>query len=191
MPAGPFALFVLLAHELLIGLIIGTVARIIMASVHTTGTVIAFQVGLAAAQSFDPNQGGQSALVATFMTVIAVTLVFVTETHHLMIEGMYFSYTRFPVGGELQVLDFAMLVTKMVSTAFELGVQLASPFMVYGLVYNVSLGLVARLMPQMPVFFVGMPLNIILGFLLLSLVIGSIMTVYTEHFIDLLTGFMG
>jgi flagellar biosynthetic protein FliR len=67
-----------------------------------------------------------------------------------------------------------------VSAAFRVGIQLSAPFLVFGLLFNVGLGVLSRLMPQMQVFFVGMPLSILLGFLMLLLVIGMMMGTFTE-----------
>ncbi len=191
MPSGPFNLLVLIFREALIGIMIGTAARLILASVHTTGTLIAFQTGLAAAQSFDPSQGSQSALVASLMTLMAVVLIFTMDMHHLMILGMQHSYITFPTGQAILFGDFATVTMKMVTQSFALGVQLATPFIVYGVLYNLGLGLIARLMPSLPVFFVGMPLNIMIGFALLAVTIGSILTVFMSHFEQFLLELVG
>jgi len=71
--------------------------------------------------------------------------------------------------------DVAALVTRIVGGAFRVGIQLAAPFLVFGLVFNLALGILSRLMPQMQVFFVGMPLSIMIGFLILLLVVGAMM----------------
>jgi flagellar biosynthesis protein FliR len=69
-------------------------------------------------------------------------------------------------------------VTRTIANAFRVGIQLSAPFLVFGLVFNVALGVLSRLMPQMQVFFVGLPLSILIGFLILLLVIGATMTVF-------------
>jgi flagellar biosynthetic protein FliR len=69
-----------------------------------------------------------------------------------------------------------------VASAFRIGVQLAAPFLVFGLLFNLGLGVLSRLMPQMQVFFVGMPLSILLGFLILMLVLGAMMMTFLGYF---------
>jgi flagellar biosynthetic protein FliR len=191
LPQSIFDLLTLIVHEFIIGLIIGLMARVLMASTHVAGTVIAFQTGLASAQQFDPNQGGQSAIVASFMTVTAITLIVVTDLHHLMIMGLVNSYTRFPVNEAIQHADFAGVAIYYVVETFKLGLQLAAPFLLYALLYNVGLGLIARLIPQFQVFFVGMPANVYMGFLLFMLLIGSMMTLFQERMEAYLTQFLG
>ena len=63
--------------------------------------------------------------------------------------------------------DVAALTTRTVAAAFRIGIQLSAPFLVFGLLFNLGLGVLSRLMPQMQVFFVGLPLSILLGFLIL------------------------
>ncbi|MFX8075137.1 flagellar biosynthetic protein FliR, partial [Acinetobacter baumannii] len=78
--------------------------------------------------------------------------------------------------------DVAALATKAFATAFKIGIQLSAPFIVFGLVFNLGLGVLARLMPQMQVFFVGVPLSILGGFLILALVIATMMGAYLDYF---------
>jgi flagellar biosynthetic protein FliR len=77
--------------------------------------------------------------------------------------------------------DIAALITKTVAGAFRIGVQLSAPFIVFGLLFNIGLGVLARLMPQMQVFFVALPLSILLGLILLVLVVGAMMGVFLDY----------
>jgi len=108
-------------------------------------------------------------------------LIFATDLHHLVIAGLNDSYQLFQPG-ELPVTgDMAQLVTRTIATAFKIGIQLSAPFMVFGLLFNLGLGVLSRLMPQMQVFFIGMPLSITLGLLLLLLVIGAMMGLFVGY----------
>ena len=181
MPVSPVALGVLLVCETLIGLMMGLTIRLLVSAIHIAGTVIAMQSGLAMAQAFDPSQGSQSSLVATFMTLLGITLIFVTDLHHLMISAMYNSYTLFPNGDDIAIDGFAELVTDTVSNSFKLGVQMASPIIVYAIVFNAGLGVISRLVPQLQVFFVAIPINITMGFVILAVVISAAMTWYLDN----------
>jgi flagellar biosynthetic protein FliR len=77
--------------------------------------------------------------------------------------------------------DVAALVARTTTAAFRVGVQLAGPFLVFGLLFNVALGVLSRLMPQMQVFFVAMPLSILIGFLILILVVGTMMGTFLGY----------
>lgn len=192
MPTQTIKLVMLLAREALIGMIIGLFARLLMSAVHTAGTMIAMSSGLAAAQSFDPTQGSQSAMVSTLLTLMAVTLIFVTDIHHQLIWAMVNSYNVFPIGFE--ALDFggiAGMAANIVTHSFALGVQLAAPFIVYSLIFYISMGILVRMMPQLPVFFVAMPLNVALGLWVFALVVGSILRWFIVSFEDNLSSLFG
>ncbi len=190
MPASPFRLGIMLVFEILIGIMIGASIRLLLSALHTAGTIIAMESGLALAQAFDPAQGAQSALMSTFLTLMAVVLIFITNMHHMMISAMYDSYTLFPVGGDLKMNDFAEIVINTVANSFLIGVQIASPFIVYGLVFNIGLGILARLMPQLQVFFIAMPLNIMAGFLILGIVLAAGMNWFLQHMESSLAAFL-
>ena len=98
-----------------------------------------------------------------------------------MISAMYNSYNLFPIGGELIINGFAELITNTVADSFKLGIQMASPIIVYALVFNAGLGIIARLVPQLQVFFVAMPINITMGFIILMVVLGASMTWFIDH----------
>lgn len=191
MPDDMFYLVTLMVQELLIGSMLALTARILLSATHTAGTVIAFQTGLAAAQSFDPAQGSQSVIIASFMSLTALTMIVVTDLHHVMIEGFAYSYIKFPVGEVIPYEDFAALITRYVADSFLLGFQLASPFIIYGLIFNLSLGLVARMVQGFQVFFIGMPLNLFMGFTLMLFLIGSLMSLFLDQFQQHLLSYLG
>ena len=190
MPESFLGTGLLIVGEVMVGLLIGGVARMILAALHVGGSVIAFQTGLAASQTFDPSQGVQAAIVASFLTLLGVVMIFATDSHLLILEAISNSYTLFPPGHLAPVGDFAQLAMKEMSSSFALGIQIAAPFIVYGLVFYIGLGLIARLMPQLQVFFIAMPLNIFLGFVLLLFLVSGIMMWFIQHFQDGLMPFL-
>lgn len=190
MPALPAGLTLAVGTEAMIGLFIGGMTRLLLSALHVGGTVIAFQTGLAAAQGFDPAQQSQSAIVATFMTLIGVNLIFASNSHFLLIQAMVDSYKIFAPGNLPPVAHFSQLAITTTSQSFAIGLQIASPFLVFGLVFNVGLGLVARLMPQLQVFFIAAPAQIILGFMILAAVLSSTMMWFLDYFQSGLSPFL-
>lgn len=191
MPDRPMMLAGLVAGEFLIGLMIAGAARILFNALNIAGTIIAFQTSLASSQQFDPTQGTQSAIFASFMSVLGVALIFATDTHLLMLDAMIGSYDVFPPGRLPPAGDFASLAVDLVARSFTLGIQMAAPFIVFGVVFNVGLGLIARLMPQLPVFFIAMPLNIFLGLLVLLIALPAMMMWFVHVFGETLMTFGG
>ena len=172
---------VLLFQELTVGVVLGLTGRLAVSALQITGAVVAQQLGLGFVTAVDPTQNQQGVLVGNFLTLMGVALIFATDLHHLVIAAMNESYTIFQPG-ELPLMgDAAQHVTKVIATSFRIGIQLSALFLVFGLLFNIGLGVLSRLMPQMQVFFIGLPLSILLGLLLLLLVIGAMMGTFVGY----------
>ena len=117
---------------------------------------------------------------ANFLSMLGLTLIFATDLHYLVIAALNDSYRIFAPGAAIMVGDVAKLMTDTVGGAFKVGVQLSAPFLIFGLLFNLGLGVLSRLMPQMQVFFIGLPLSILIGFLILLVVIGAMMGTFLE-----------
>ena len=146
---------VMLVEEILIGAMLGVTARLTISALEVAGSVIAQQLGLGFVTAVDPTQGEQGMIVGNFLTLLGITLFFATDMHHLVIAALNDSYNLFEPGELPAPGDAAALITKMVAGAFRIGIQLSAPFIVFGLLFNIGLGVLSRLMPQMQVFFVG------------------------------------
>lgn len=183
-------LLILLGKELLIGAILGMTVRLAISALQIAGSVVAQQMGLGFVNAVDPTQGQQGAIVGNFLALLGMTLLFATDLHHLLIAALHDSYRLFRPGDIPLTGDMAALTVQTVASAFRIGVQLAAPFIVFGLLFNFGLGVLSRLMPQMQVFFVGLPLSILMGFVVLILVVGTMMTIYLGYIEDLLRRLM-
>jgi len=172
---------VLLIEEILIGAVLGLTARLTVSALEVAGSVIAQQLGLGFVTAIDPTQGEQGALVGNFLTMLAVTLFFATDMHHLVIAALNDSYALFAPGEVPASGDVAALMTRTVSGAFRIGIQLSAPFLAFGLLFNLGLGVLSRLMPQMQVFFVALPLSILIGFLFLVMALGAMMGLFLDY----------
>jgi len=180
----PLALATLIAREVTAGVLVGTMARLIMSALEVAGALIAVQTGLAFATTFDPGQGVQTAMVSTFLSLVGTLLVFESGLHHLAIGAIAGSYTLLPPDQVFPTADMAELTLGVVAGAFALGLQLAAPFLVFGLLIYAMLGVLSRLMPQLQIFFLAMPVNILIGFVLLMLFIGVMMSAFLDFFAD-------
>ena len=181
MPLGWMDMVIDILSEVLMGLFMGLVARIFVASLQVAGTIIAQQTGLAFAMNVDPTQGIQGAIVGTFLAFTGVVLIFVTDLHHVMLVGIRDSYTLFPPTGSFPTADFVTIAVDTLSKGFTLGLQLSSPFLVFGLVFYLGIGILSKLIPQVQIFFIAMPANILVGFVLLFMLFSAIMLYYLEN----------
>lgn len=185
---GPVLL--MLGQELLVGAVLGLLVRLTISALQVAGSVAAQQMGLGFVTAVDPTQGQQGMIVGNFLAVLGITLIFATDLHYLVIAALNDSYTLFRPGEVPIIGDVASLLSNTAASAFRIGIQLAAPFLVFGLLFNLGLGVLARLMPQMQVFFVGLPLSIMIGFLILLLALGAMMMTflnYTEGVLQALT----
>lgn len=176
-------------HEILIGLMVGSVLRLFMTSLTTAGEIISMQTTLSFAQTTNPSMQGSSTAVSTFLSMLGLTLVMATGLHHLFIGAIVKSYTLFPFARAVPINDAVTLAVRTVAQSFSLGVQLAAPVIVFSLVFNLATGLVGRVMPAFQIFFVASPLSVILGLSLLALSLGGIAMVWTDRYRELLQVF--
>ena len=182
LPATPLELLMLILGELVVGLLIGAAARLMMSALHVAGTVIAFQSSLGFALFVDPTQGTQGALIAAFLSVLGLVLIFATGLHMMMIRALADSYVLFTPGQLPPVGDFAALAVRYVSSSFRIGIQIAAPFIGFGIIFYIGLGVLARLLPQIQIFFIAIPLQIFLSLVIFGLVLAPMMIWFLDHF---------
>jgi flagellar biosynthetic protein FliR len=190
MPQSPFALIGLMLMEFVIGLLIGAAARLLMSALHVAGTVISFQSSLGFAQTVDPTAGNQGVVIVGLMNLLGLVMIFALGLHHMMLKALVDSYVIFPPGVAPPFNDFAELVVGFVSQSFTLGFQIATPFVVYGLIFYICLGLLTRLMPRIQLFFIVLPLQILLSLTILMIILPIGVLWFLDHFEAHLANFL-
>jgi flagellar biosynthesis protein FliR len=182
LPDSPLRLFLILAGEMVVGLFLGTLVRVMISALHVAGTIVGFQSSLANATLFDPSEATQGSMIGTFLGMLGIVLVFVADLHHQMLSAIVDSYTVFRPGEALPWGDFTATISSLLAHAFALGMQLSAPFLVVGLVFYLGLGLVNRLMPQVQIFFIAMPLQIGLAFFVMSITLSATLLWFLQDF---------
>jgi flagellar biosynthetic protein FliR len=168
--------------ELLIGLMIGGLLRVLLMSLDVAGEIISIQTTLAFSQTANPSEAQPGASIASFLGVMGLALIFATNLDHLFIAAMARSYSLFPPVKPVLLMDAATLAVQTFGKAFALGIQLAAPVIVFSVVFNVATGLIGRLMPQFQVFFVAAPLSVLLGMSVFALSLGMIALVWLQYY---------
>jgi flagellar biosynthetic protein FliR len=188
---GPERVFGILFGEILVGLVLGLATRIVIGALQTAGTIIAQELGLSFAMTIDPSQGGgQEAAIGNLLTLLGIALVFATDTHHIAITAIRDSYALLPpAAGAPEAGDAARLAVGAVGRAFALAVKISAPFIAFAFLFNLGLGILSRLMPQVQVFFLGIPLSILIGMLVLTAVVGAMMAAFVQDLGRFMTGF--
>lgn len=190
LPKDPASLTVMLFGELFIGVMLGIVARFLISTMHVAGMIISYQSSLALATQFDTTQASQGSVFGNFLSLSAVLMIFALDLHHVLLRGVADSYTLITPGTPLPLGDVADYMGYLVMRIFEIGVQLAAPSIVIGLLIYLSAGILARLMPNMQVFFVMMPLQLFVSFFLLMAVFSSIMLEFSRFFTEEYAAFL-
>lgn len=173
----------LLVIEALIGFTFGLAGRFLMSSLQTAGVIIANQIGLAFTMSLNPAGGdqGQSTALSTFLTLLGVSLILATDLHHVAFIGIVDSYRTLQPGQVPASGDAAQLAVTIAASSFATGVQISAPFLVFGLVFNVGLGVLSRMMPALQVFFLALPGTLLFGTVILIIVLSVMMDGFLAH----------
>ncbi|SRR5258708_2111511 len=190
LPDGIVPVLVILFTEVIVGVFIGLIARLLVTTLDTAGTLISFQTGLSAAQAFNPALSQTGTIVGAFLALAGVVALFATDMHYLVLRALIDSYTLFRPGTPPMFGDMALMFAQLVSRSFTMALQIAMPFIVLGLLFNTMLGLISRLMPQIQIFFVGVPIQLLGGILALGLTSSAVLTFFLSNFQDTLQAYL-
>ncbi len=182
LPREPLALAGLLIPEILVGLLLGFVTRLALAAVHAGGSLIAMQSGLSAAAMFDPNEATQGTIPGAFLAAAALTLLFAAGFHHLLLRAIAASYTTFPVAAAIDPSAAGGLLLRLSGDALATGARIAAPMILAGILVNLGLGAMGRMVPSFPIFFLALPVQLLLALVVLQLSMPAAMTLFGEAF---------
>ncbi len=154
----------LIVGEMTIGLFIGMLCRLIISALHVAGTVISMQSGLSSAQMFDLTQAAQGTQLGNLMSMAGVAFWFALDFHHLMFHALFDSYGLFLPGNFLAMGDGIEIFAHLMGGTFAIALQMTAPVMLVMLLVNIGGGVLSRLMPALQVFYLLLPLQILLTF---------------------------
>jgi flagellar biosynthetic protein FliR len=177
-------------RETLTGLMIGGLIRVMLSALAVAGEIVSLQTTLSFAQTANPLQAQPSSSIGSFLALLGVVLIFDTGLHHYFIAAIVNSYDLFATTKRVMLGDAATLAIHITGQAFLVGVQLAAPVMVFALVFNAAMGLVARAMPQFQVFFAVTPLTLLLGLSVFALSLGVMGLAWIQRYQDVVAVFL-
>lgn len=181
------ALSLILFKEFLVGYAIGFCANIMFVGIELGANTFAVQMGLSADQALNPASGGSSPVITQAYTYLASMIFIGLGAHQWLFAAIYNSFKSMPVGYTVAftpgIFEQIVIVT---SQLFAVGLGIALPIFGVLFITDVLLGFTSKMMPQMNIFMVSMPLKIYLG-LLLSLIfmrpMAEHIAVITEQFL--------
>lgn len=177
---GPF--MILVVSELLLGLLLGLVARLIFTAVEFGATVIGFQMGFAAANIFDPQNERQLALISQFQNVFAILIFLAINGHHIFFQTAVLSYEILPPGGISFSGEAVPYLMQLTSHMFTIGVQFSAPVITVLLLSGLILGILSRVFPQLNVFLLSFPINIGTAFIVIALTLNLVSILIRREF---------
>ncbi len=178
----PLPFLLLMISEVLLGLLLGLVVRLIFTAVEFGATVIGFQMGFAAANVFDPQSKQQVALISQFQNVFAILIFLAINGHHIFLRTAVRSYELLPPGRidfSGQAVPFLM---ELASHMFSIGVQFSAPVLAVLLFSGLILGVFARVFPQLNVFLLSFPINIGTAFIVIALTLNMVSALIRREF---------
>ena len=189
-PPTPIGLFLLLGGEIAFGIFIGLVVQGLVSALDFAGSTIGYATGLTNMFTYDPITEQQSALITGFLNLVAMTLIFASNTHHVMLRALVDSYAILSPGQPLPTDDLAQTLVRTMSSSAMMGLRLAAPLMVFSITLNTGLALLNRLVPNMQVFFVGLPLQILGGMTVLMICLPAILLLFINQLANGLGSFL-
>ncbi|MBY0120680.1 flagellar biosynthetic protein FliR [Bacillus sp. S/N-304-OC-R1] len=186
--------FLLIIKEALVGLLIGFIAYMILAAIQIAGGFIDFQMGFAIANVIDPQTGAQSPLMGQYLYTIGLFFLLTVNGHHLLLDGVFYSYQFIPLDhawipfGNENLVEY---VIKAFNSMFIIAFQMSIPVVGSLFLVDLALGIVARTVPQLNVFVVGLPLKVGVSFIVLIAVMSVILLVVSQLFETMLSTMRG
>ena len=157
------------AQELFIGWLIGFIAFVVFAAINMSGKIMDMQVGFSVANVMDPTSGQQAPLIGSFLYNLAIIYFLVVNGHHIIIGALLESFNRIPLDGLIWNESLTSFIGDITAGVFLTGMKIAMPVTFSILLVNVGMGILARTMPQMNIFVVGIPLHLTIGIFMLSM----------------------
>jgi flagellar biosynthetic protein FliR len=174
--------------ELLIGILIGLMARLYILALQFIGAAIAMLIGYGGTSGPGIEDGEPQAALGAIISFSALLLLFVFNFHHEIIRALVASYQVAPLDVMFNPQAALVDVTDTLSESFLVVLRLGSPFVAYSLLVNLTIGFVNKLVPQIPVYFISLPFVIAAGLVIFYFAIGTMLSLFADGFIDITIG---
>lgn len=179
----PLAILII-AQQILIGLIIGFSVQLVFSAVITAGQIVAMQMGLGFSLMVDPQNGAQSPVLSQFYVVLVMLVYLAINGHLVLVEVLAESFKTMPISASGLVANDFMQVVKWSTNIFAGGMAIALPAIASLLVVNIAFGVMTRSAPQLNIFAIGFPITMLLGFTLVMVTLPNVAPQSTSLFND-------
>lgn len=180
----------LCVKELMFGLVMGYICNLFFTLTFTAGQLIDMQMGFGMVNILDVQSNISVPMIGNFLNIVILIVFFLANGHHRLIQILYVTVNRMPVGSvQLALPKLALVAAQLFSMAFLLAINVALPIIAAGLLGEAAMGLIIRSVPQLNVFSIGLPAKVLLGFVVLFFMVpvfvGFSNTIFNEMFYGL------
>lgn len=183
-PTNVSVLALVIITELAIGILMGISARFFIYAVNIAGDFMSTLMGLQSSSMFDPSTGTNSTTLSKMLTLMALAAFLALDLHLYVIKAFIESYSIIPYNYNIDLGELSFAIISLVSKITILGIKIASPVVITNFLINIALGILNRLVPQVQVFFISMPLTMLVGVFILVLTVSSMIILFTEEIED-------
>jgi len=177
-------IFLLVAKEAFLGMFMGFLTRLIFIAVDVAGELLGFSMGFSTAQLVNPTSGEASSVMEQFLTILATLLFLAINGHHMLIEAIYRSFSLVPLA-QLSINPENMAsLSVIIQQVFTIGFKLAAPMIAVILFLNIAMGIIGRAVPQVNVFVISFPVNILVGLFVFIVSIPLLLSTMQTDFVD-------
>lgn len=177
----------IILFETLTGAVIGLITRYYVLGLQFAGTTLTMMIGFNSPPSQDVLEDTAENQLTNLIGFAGLMALFMLNFHHIVVRALVDSYTAIPMGGFNPQSALITLTDTLVQT-FSIMLRLASPFIIYGLLFNVAVGLINKLAPQMPIYFISLPFVIAGGLFLLYFGVSSLLEIFANGFVPVFEG---
>lgn len=184
----PDRMLLLVISELLVGGLIGLMARFYVLALQFMANGIAMMTGFGGMPGTAVEEMEASSALAGVISIGALLLLFIFEFHHEIVRALVLSYRFAPLGVFFSPQSALDDLAASLSEAFMLVLRLGSPFIAYAILVNLAIGFVNKLTPQIPIYFISLPLVLAGGLVLMYFGITTMLSLFADGFVDVTVG---
>ncbi|MCP8896830.1 flagellar type III secretion system protein FliR [Shinella daejeonensis] len=185
-PATGYVLLIVL--ETLTGATIGLIARFYVLGLQFAGTGLTMMIGFNAPPTQDVLEDAAANQLTNLLSFCGLMVLFLFDFHHIVMRALIDSYTVMPLGAGFNPQSALITLTDTLAQTFMIMLRLASPFILYGLVFNIAIGLINKLATQIPIYFISLPFIIFGGLFLMYFGISSMLEIFANGFLIVFRG---
>ncbi|MDL2404838.1 flagellar biosynthetic protein FliR [Rhizobium calliandrae] len=178
----------LIFTEAVIGLMYGMMARLFTLGLQFTGSAISMLIGFNAPGGMDIVEDSNETALTSMISFCGLMMLFILDFHHYVLQALVDSYSVIPFGGHIEARASLVSVTDTLQSTFFIMLRLASPFLLYGLMFQISIGFINKLAPQIPIYFISTPYLLMGGLFMLYLSIAAMISQFSDAFLGVFNG---